>query len=177
MNLYETGGIIMNNATNKKFKKSAAIALAAALFICFALGAAAAGRSGFFSDIIRWDGAVVGTEYNQATEEIDVNVISAENGIITVSAVLLKADTVPYSMQESLGIGSYEIIDAEGNIITKGKSSKFSEIADDKAEIKISAEGIDKGDYKLVVKSFVGVKKADQPLEIHGKWECGFSIE
>lgn len=173
---YETEEIIMNkNTAKREFKKPLLVALAAALFICFALGAAAAGRYGFFSDIVRWDGAVIGTQYENAAEEIDAEVISAENGVITVSAVLLKADDIPYSEQESLGIGSYEIIDAEGNAAAKGEGTEFAEIIGNKAEISISAEGLAKGEYTLIINYFVGVKKADQPLNIYGEWECEFA--
>lgn len=173
---HETEEIKMNRNTAKKdFKKPILAALAAALFVCFALGAAAAGRSGFFSDIVRWNGAVIGTQYENATEEIGAEVIAAENGVVTVSAVLLKADAAPYSEEESLGIGSYKIIDAEGNVIAKGDSTEFAEIANGMAEIEIPAEGLSEGEYKLIISSFIGVKKADQPLNIYGEWECEFS--
>lgn len=164
------------NNTGNRFKKTAAVALAAALFICFALGAAAAGRHGFFSDIVNWNGAVIGTQYENAANEIDAEVISAENGVITVSAALLRADAFPYREIENLGIGSYKIVDAEGNAAAEGENTEFAEIANGKAEIKISAEGIAEGKYKLIISSFVGVKKADQPLKIYGEWECEFAV-
>jgi len=175
-NTYETEESLMKNITaERKYKKPILIALAATLFVCFALGAAAAGHYGYFSDIIRWDGAVIGAQYENASEEIDVNVISAEKGTVTVSAVLLKADALPYSEHEYLGIGSYEIINAEGNVIARGDGTEFAEIIGGMAEIKISAEGIEGGDYKLIISSFIGTKKADQPLNIYGEWECEFA--
>lgn len=193
---YETEETTMNkNTAKREYKKPILVAVAAALFICFALGAAAAGRYGFFSDIVRWDGAVTGAQYENATKEIDAEVISAGNGVVTVSAVLLRPDAVPYSEEERLGIGSYEIIDSDGNVVAKGEPAKYSEIidsegniikkngaaefaeiSDGRAEIKISAEGIESGNYKLIISSFIGVKKADKPLNICGEWECEFSV-
>ena len=49
-------------------------------------------------------------------------------------------------------------------------------IVDGKAVMTISLDGIDSGDYKLLISSFVGSKKADQPLKISGDWECDFTI-
>ena len=31
------------------------------------------------------------------------------------------------------------------------------------------------GTYKLIVSAFVAEKKAEQPLNIHGSWECEFT--
>jgi len=39
----------------------------------------------------------------------------------------------------------------------------------------IDLNDIEAGSYKLVVNTFVSEKKADQPLNINGVWECEFS--
>jgi len=43
-----------------------------------------------------------------------------------------------------------------------------------KITVAIPLETLESGSYKLIVDSFVGGSKADQPLEIHGNWECEF---
>jgi len=43
------------------------------------------------------------------------------------------------------------------------------------AAISIKLDDIDSGNYKLVVAAFVGEKKAEQPLNINGSWECAFT--
>lgn len=50
------------------------------------------------------------------------------------------------------------------------------EIVNGEANMSISLGGVYSGNYKLLVNSFTGGKKADQPLEISGTWECDFTI-
>lgn len=89
---------------------------------------------------------------------------------------MVKHDIAPYSELEILGIDSYQIVDMSGNIIIEGERTDLFEIINAKTEIKISLDNTTAGDYKLVIHSFVGSKKADQPLIINGAWECEFSI-
>lgn len=157
-----------------RFKRPLAVAVALSFCLCFA-AAAAAGRFGFFKDIKNWNGAVVGMQYEQASEEIAVEATPGEGGLI-VTAVLLYPDKPPYSAEESLGIDSYRIADMSGNIVMEGGRTAFFEIAGGKAEILLPLHDIPGGEYKLMIDAFVGRKKADQDLVIRGTWECVFSL-
>ena len=174
--LYETERSTMNKyKTNGRLKKPVSVAAVISLCLCLTLAAAAAGTSGFFKDITRWNGAIIGTQYEQATNEIAVNVISGVNEI-TVCAFMLNPDIAPYSELETFGIESYQIVDSSGNVIVEGDQTELFTITNSEAEMKIPLDNIAQGDYRLVINAFVGGKKADQPLKISGTWECEFSF-
>lgn len=162
------------NKMNVRFKRPVAVAVILSLCLCFMAVAAAASHFGFFKDIINWNGAIVGTQYEQASDEIAVDAVLNESEL-AVTAVMLCPDNVPYSAQESLGIDSYQIIDMSGNIVMEGGRTEFFKISNDKAEIMIPLDDLASGEYRLMINAFVGSKKADQPLVISGTWECGFS--
>ena len=151
------------------------VSIAAVIALCLCASVAAANHFGAFKDVTNWTGAVVGTEYVQATDEIEVNAV-AEQGVLTITATFLTPDTAPYSEEEAFSVGSYQIVDASGDVVVDGEGNDFVEIVDGKAIMTISLDGIDSGDYKLLISSFVGSKKADQPLKISGDWECDFTI-
>ncbi len=163
-----------------RFRRPAAIVLI--LCLCFTAAAAAAGHRGFFSDITRWDGAVTGTKYEEASEEISVSaVIDTETEELVVTAELLYPDTAPYSETEKLEISSGRIENAVGNILSEDPDSSAADIVDGTAEIRIPFDecGIistDSGVYRLKINAFTSSKKADQPLEITGTWECQFEV-
>ena len=163
----------MRNKANFNFKK--VVSIAAVIVLCLCATVAAANHFGAFKDVTNWTGAVVGTEYVQATDEIEVTAV-AEQGTLTVTAVFLTPETAPYSEEEAFSVGSYQIVDAFGNVIVGGEGDDFVEIVDGEAVMTISLDGIDNGDYKLLISSFVGSKKADQPLKISGDWACDFSV-
>lgn len=128
---------------------------------------------GFFRDITNWQGAVTGTSYEQATGEINMSV--AVNGNeLTVLATFSIPQEFPYGEAEKLGIAAYRIVDAAGSIVKEG-STEATGIAGGQAAIPIPLEGLAGGSYKLIVSAFVSEKKADQPLNIHGSWECEFT--
>ena len=143
--------------------------------LCLTITVAAAGSRGFFKDITDRHGTVIGTQYQQASDEIEVSVMPAQNEL-TVLAVMANPDVIPYNELEFLGIESYQIVDLSGNVIVEGDRTDLSEIVNGETEIKISLDHISSGNYKLVINAFVGSKKADQPLQINVTWECAFSI-
>lgn len=151
------------------------MAAAVSLLLCFTAVAAAAVHFGFFKDITNWKGAVVSTKYEQASEEIEVTVVSGEKEI-TVCAVMVNPAVVPYSEIETFGIERYKIVDMSGETIINGEKTELFELVNGKSEITIPLNNISRGDYKLVITAFVGTKKADQPLQINGTWECEFSL-
>ncbi|MBE6995543.1 MAG: hypothetical protein E7429_02260 [Ruminococcaceae bacterium] len=171
--VHKTEEITMRNRVSFNFKK--VVSIAAVIALCLCASVAAANHFGTFKDVTNWTGAVVGTEYVQATDEIEVNAV-AEEGVLTITATFLAPDTAPYSEQETFRVGNYRILDASGNVIVDGEGDEFVEIVDGKAVMTISLDGIHNGDYKLLIGSFVGSKKADQPLKISGNWGCAFTI-
>ena len=169
---YKTEEFTMKKRNHHFFLKP--IAIAAVLTLCMA-AAGAAGHFGMFRDITDWTGAVTGTEYVQATNDIQLSA-SATGDELSVTVTLLTPDAVPYSELDTMGIGSYKIADLNGKVIVKGESFDFFHIVDGKVNISIPLSGIEAGHYTLVVDSFLGAKKADQDLRIIGSWACEFTI-
>lgn len=129
---------------------------------------------GFFRDITDFSGAIVGTSYEQATDEIDMDVTTNGNEL-TVLATFVDPDKFPYREAELLGVAKYQILDADGKVIMEGATDKSSPLLNGQAAIVIELNDIEAGSYKLVVNAFVSEKKADQPLNINGIWECEFT--
>lgn len=171
--VHETEKITMKNKTNFNFKKVGLIAAAVALCLCISV--AAVNHFGQFKDIKNWNGAVTGTEYVQATNEIQVSAAADQDGLI-ITSKLLTPDIVPYRELDDLGIGGYKIVDVSGNVIIEGEGEDFAPIIDGQAVMAVSLDGVNNGDYRLLVSAFIGYKKADQPLKISGEWECAFTV-
>ncbi len=168
----------MNKNTTKNYFKRPMVAVASlALCVCLTgvTALAATGKlEGFFKDITSWNGAVVGTSYEQATDEIEVSVVSVTDEL-TIEATMIEPKDAPYSLLETLGVESYKITDMTGKVIVKGGTSEAAEIVDGKVILNIALEDLANGEYKLIVSSFVGGAKAEQPLVISGNWECEFT--
>ena len=171
--VHEMEEITMKNRVNFNFKK--VMSIAAVIALCLCVSVAAANHFGVFKDVTDWTGAVTGTEYEQAADEIEVDAV-AEQGVLAITATFLSPDTVPYSEQEAFSVGYYQIVDASGDVVADGEGDDSVEITDGKAVMTISLDDIENGDYKLLISSFIGSKKADQPLKISGDWECEFTV-
>lgn len=161
---------------NNRWKKSLPIAAALVLGVCITgvTAMAATGKlEGFFKDIKNWNGAVVGTAYEQATEEIAVSIKEVTNELI-VLVTIEEPEKPPYLYSELFGIVSYKIEDMEGNVVLNeeafGERVNFS----NQMSLEIPLNQIPSGEYKLVIEQFISEKKADQPLKISGNWECEF---
>lgn len=161
---------------NKIFRKPMAAAMMAACFCMIGVTALASGGKleGFFKDIVRLDGAVVGTSYEQATDEIKVNGSLEEEQLI-VEIEFVEPGMAPYSFFETFKIGKYEIVDTNGKLVAEGDESGDAEIRNGKVELTLSITELSSGNYKLVIREFVGGAKAEQPLVISGTWECEFT--
>lgn len=157
------------------FKKPAAALAALAICLSLAVTAVAAPGilKGHFRDITNWYGAVVGTSYEQATDEIAVSV-TVNGNTLTVHAAIANPQMIPYIYAERLGIAAYQIVDANGKVVKEG-AAESAEIVHGQATVNIQLDDIDNGSYKLVVTAFITEKKADQPLNINGSWECTFT--
>lgn len=168
----------MQKYKSTKLLKKPMIAIAAiALCLCLTsitVMAATGKLQGYFKDITRWDGAVTGTTYEQATDEINLNTVSVSDKL-TITAEFVNPTTAPYAFLDTLGVESYKIIDANGTVLMDGKVTEPADIIGGKVTIAIPVDALATGNYKLVVTKFVGSAKADQPLVITGHWECEFS--
>lgn len=164
------------NKTRSFFKKP--IVAAAALAICLCLtgvtALASAGKlQGFFKDIINWNGAVVGTSYEQATEEIEIQT-TLNDDLLNVTIQFLLPEEAPYLYFETFGIEHYEIRDNSGSIVKEGQIA-MTDIANGNKTFEIVADELSSDAYTLCIDKLVGGNKADQPLVIHGCWESEFT--
>ena len=161
----------------KEFKKPLKVAASFAICICltgFTTLAAAGKLEGFFTDMKRFDGAVTGTVYEQATDEVQLDIIEVSDKL-AVEITMMHSDKAPYSFFELFGIKEYKIVDKDGNVIVENENLEMSVITGDKVWVNLPLEKIGDGEYKLIVKEFVGSSKGDQPLPLTGVWECDFT--
>ncbi len=154
---------------------------AAVMAICiFVTGATVFATSekmqGFFKDIYSITGAVIGSTYEQATDEMEIK-ISGISDKMEVEAKMLKQGSAPYNSFEAFGIENYKITDMEGKMLIKGKPSEMAEIKNGIVMISIPLKKLPSGEYKLVIMELVGASKGDQPCVLRGNWECEFSVE
>lgn len=154
--------------------KGKIIAAAAAVCLCLVMGVSAAGIRGYYKNITNWTGAVTGGVYEQANEEIQVSASAAEREIM-VTAVFVYPQNAPFREFESLRIGAYQLLDASGKVVLSGERTDLSPVADGNAEIAIPMEEPAPDGCKLVITSFIGESKGDQPLSVNGTWECTLS--
>ena len=161
--------------TNTFFKRPMMEVASFALCLCLVgISALAAGKlEGYFKDVKRWDGAIVGTIYEQATDEVELNITSVTNEL-TVELTMLKPKEVPYREFESFGIEEYKIVDANGNTVVDNEKLEMSMAEGSIVTVYIPLNDISEGTYTLVVSKMIGDKKADQPLILNGNWECEF---
>ena len=167
-------------ATMRKFFRRPTVAVATlAICVCLA-GVTALATSdnvkGFFKDIIRWDGAVIGTEYEQATDELELAIGNVDERI-HVEVKMVTPDVAPYSFFELFGIASYKIMDLDGNVMVEGSVTEMAEITNGIVNLSIPCDGLSVGEYELVVDKMVGSSKGDQPLELSGVWKGEFLVE
>lgn len=166
----------MNTRKNKSFFRNPA-AVFAALAVCLSLSVTALAATGvlqgFFRDITNYSGAIVGTSYEQATDEIKMDV-TVNGDELTVMVSFANPQMAPYVYAEQLGIAQYRIVDVNGKEVKEG-SAGSAEVVNGQASVNIELDGISNGSYKLIVTAFVSEKKADQPLNINGNWECEFT--
>lgn len=163
------------NKSKNWVRRPVAVAAVLAMCICLPFAGVAAGNSGFFRDVMRGT-AVVDTEYEQATGEINVTADHVD-GELTVTANFLVPDALPYRGCEELAVGSYRIIADNGEIVAEGEKSENAALINGQAIIWIPVEALGSGVYTIQIDSFISSKKADQPLPMKGSWECGFTVE
>ena len=162
---------------NKMFKKPMVAVASFALCVCLmgVTALAATGKlEGYFRDIKRWDGAVIGTAYEQATDEVELNVIDVTDEL-TVELTMLKPNDLPYSVFQTFGIEEYKIVDANGNTVIENEILEMPMVDGSIVTVKIPLNDISEGTYRLIVSKLIGGAKAKQPLVLSGNWECEFA--
>ncbi len=146
---------------------------AALLCICLAgtVMVSAGALKGFFRDVMRIDGAVTGTVYENADQELGISVSAADDGLhITLEC----PDAVPYTEIEEWTITGYRIADAAGNTVMENEPVDWSKASGGTVELIVPLALQKQSAYRLVITEFTGRRKADQDLPVRGNWECTF---
>ena len=155
-------------------KPAAAATIALLCLILSATSLAFTGtRAGFFRDIQNIYGAIIGTSYEQAAEEIAMTASVCET-TLTVSVHFTNPEKPPFEA-ETLRITEYQILDAEGTVVQTGFSPTPSTLTHGRTEIVIPLEEMRPGNDTLFVSAFGAEKKADQPMRVTGTWESSFT--
>ena len=164
------------------------LAIAAVLALCIitvTMTPLANSIKGLFSDIIRFDGAITGTRYENATNDIKVDVLEliTENGnvIIPVELTFENPTEAPFPYIQEIAIAEYKIVDKNNKKIANIKGSandaKKGIASEGKTLVKLSIadEKMTAGEeYTIVIEKMYGLAKADAPLHITGTWKCNF---
>ena len=161
-----------------KFRKNT-VAAAVALVLTFGLLTAGAvtyadSIRGSFADVLRFDGAVVGTEYNDATEEIAV-AAEAVGDTVTVNAQFLYPADAPYAFITELSLQNVTLTDSSGAKLLTLEETEQAVIENGSAAIAIPTGTVTlspDGEYTLTFDTAVGHAKAEQPLPMSGNWSC-----
>lgn len=149
--------------------------IAAALVLCLPAIGMAVSNSGSFRDVKNIFGAVTGTEYENATDEITLSA-AAEDMVLLVETTFVNPTAPPYNTCETLSIGTYQILDQAGTVVLNDEETQPEAPTDGKAVFRLPLDELKKGTYTLKIDSFISSKKADQPLPIYGNWELDFSL-
>lgn len=164
----------------------AAAVLICAVMVCICSPSIAKSMKGFYRDIVRWDGAVVGVEYENATDEVRIDAAKAvrENGklVLPLEITFLDMSKEPYlRFMGEVALGDYQILDEAGKEVSSvsGQQEISGLLENGKTGFSqpLGVETLSEGtEYKLVITSIYGLQKAEQPLKINGRWECGFTV-
>ena len=152
--------------------------IAAVLVSMLALGGTvwASTSEGFFQDIFNWKRSIIGTSYENSTDEIIINATNAGTSLV-ISIQFVDPQREPYSLMDTIRIKSFDILDASGRTVFKNQKSDPEQIAAGTVEIMLSDLGLSPGNYSIVISELEAEKKAEQPLGIHGTWSCNFTIK
>ncbi len=164
------------------------MAIAAVLALCLVIVCMtplASSIRGFFSDIVRFDGAITGTKYENATNDIKVDVweLTSENGnvIIPLELTFENPTEAPFPYIQEVAVSEYKIFDSNNKEVIKVKlpaeDGDKGTVSGDKVLVNLSLNDakLKSGEeYTIVIDKMYGLSKADAPLHITGTWKCDF---
>lgn len=159
----------------KKIPKWAVVVIIPAVVACISAGTYIAVGKGFFRDKSTITGTVIGQAYENATDEIEV-ASNYSDGILHITLNLLKSNTVPYSVLDEIKPYDCTITNLSDGT-TEDIQFDYAVVNENNVDIAVNFDATEDTEYKLEIRSFLGSKKADQPLEINGKWETVFKAE
>ena len=179
----------VHTMSKPKITMKRTLALVAVLALCIitvTMTPLANSIKGFFSDIVRFDGAITGTKYENATNDIKVDVLelTSENGnvIIPLDLTFENPTEAPFPYIQEVAISEYKIFDNNNKEIIKTKVSAEDgdkgTVSDGKVLVNLSLNDakLKSGEeYTIVIEKMYGLSKADAPLHITGTWECNFT--
>lgn len=151
-----------------------AVAALAVAFSLTGITAMATSEKGFFRDTKRFDGAITGQTYNNATDEVLVYA-AVEEDVLMVTVEMVKIEMIPYREIEVLELENYRVLNAEGTVVMENAVPNNVITENNQVKFQIPAEELEEGTYKLELDVLCGSKKADQDLLIYGGWECEFT--
>ena len=162
----------------KRSRKWIAAVAVPALLALTGAGVYAASENGFFRDKTNAVGTVTGLTYENATAEIGVSAVYADNAV-NVTLDFLKPNVPPYSEIDTIRLygNSFTITGVSDDVDCKGFDTAPANITTDKATLVIPTGTLPTGTYQLTVSAFTGEKKADAPLDILGNWNVEFTVE
>ena len=161
------------------FKRTGAVA--AMVAVCLVTVVNATPIKGFFKDIMRFDGAVVGTEYANATNEVKIiahqTEITEEKNVLPLEIEFIDNNVEPFKSIKEISIVNYKIVDKNHKEISFMEEKLVGTVDNGKVLINIPLEVsnlIDGDIYFVEINNLKGLSKADAPLEITGNWNIKF---
>ena len=179
----------VHTMSKPKLTMKRTLALVAVLALCIitvTMTPLANSIKGFFSDIVRFDGAVTGTKYENATNDIKVDVleVTSKNGnvIIPLDLTFENPTEAPFPYIQEVAVSEYKILDSNNKEVIKTKASAEDGdkgiVSDGKVLVNLSLNDakLKSGEeYTIVIDKMYGLSKADAPLHITGTWKCNFT--
>lgn len=162
----------IKRANTKKF-----ILAVAAFAVCLCLTgitAMATSEKGFFRDTKRFDGAITGQTYHNATDEVLVYA-AVEDDTLMVTVEMVKIEMIPYREIEMMELEKYRVYDSNGTVVMEDIVPENVVMENNRIKFVIPAGKLAEGTYKLELDVLSGSKKADHDLLIYGGWECEFT--
>ena len=168
----------MNKFKNVTWLKRLATT-AAVLAVCAVTVVSAGALTGYFKDVKNFSGAIVGTEYINATNDVQMNVLDANDEYITLDINFVNPSEAPFAFIQKFAVTEYIVLDQNNNEVFSVNSdvenSSTAIIEADGALIKLPTKHLNnKETYTLKINTIYGLVKAEQPLKITGNWKCEF---
>ncbi|MDE6789508.1 MAG: hypothetical protein K2J47_09350 [Ruminococcus sp.] len=157
----------------KKIPRWTVAVIIPAVIACVSAGTYMAVEGGFFKDKTTISGTVIGQTYENATDEIEVT-SDYSDGILHITLNLLKSNSFPYLVLDEMKPYDFSLTNLSDNSVTVDIQFDYAVINENTVDIAVDFNATTDTEYKLTINSFIGSKKADQPLEINGNWETFF---